>query len=65
MMGNRKRREPGPQKHAEGSHGEKTRRRFIQQLQSGEPEVKRAEGASVETHHRLVEGRDQHDEAEK
>jgi hypothetical protein len=64
-MGNRKRRVPGPQKHAEGGHGEKTRRRLIEQLQSGEPQAKRTEGAWIDGHHRLHEDRQQHDEAEK
>lgn len=64
-MGNRKRRQPGPQTHAEGSHGDKTRRRFIEQLQSGDPPAKRTEGAWIEGHHRLHEDRQQHDEAEK
>jgi hypothetical protein len=64
-MGNRKRRQPGPQTHAEGTHGDKTRRRFLEQLHSGEPPVKRTEGALMEGHHRLDEDRQQHDEAEK
>jgi hypothetical protein len=64
-MGNRKKRQPGPQKHAEGAHGEKTHRRLIEQLQSGERQPKRTEGAWIEGRHRLHEDRQQHDEAEK
>jgi hypothetical protein len=64
-MGNRKRRQPGPQHHAEGAHGEKTRRHFIQQLHANEPEVKRTEGASMAAAHLPPDEREQHDEAEK
>ena len=56
---------PGPQRHAEGAHGEKTHRRFIEQLQEGSPERKQTEAAPVEGHHRLHQEREQHDEAEK
>jgi hypothetical protein len=69
-MGNRKKRQPGPQQHAEGQHGEKTHKRLIEILQEGRtigedgPE-KRTEGAPVEGHHRLHQDRQQHDEAEK
>ena len=65
-MGNRKQRDPGPQRHAEGQHGEKTHRRFIQALgegdAAGEP---RTEQPPVEGHRRLHQDRQQHDEAEK
>ena len=56
---------PGPQRHAEGAHGEKTHRRFIEQLQEGNPEPKQTEAPPVEGHHRLHQDREQHDEAEK
>ena len=68
-MGNRKPRDTGPQRHAEGQHGEKTHRRFIEQLQesrtrdaANEP---RTEQPDIEGHHRLHQDREQHDEAEK
>lgn len=61
----KKGRTPGPQRHAEGAHGELTHRRFIEQLQEGSPERKQTEAAPVEGHHRLQEDRQQHDEAEK
>jgi len=64
-MGNRKARRPGPQRHAEGQHGERTHRRFIEQLQEGTAAAKRTEGRPVDGHHRLHEERQQHDEAEK
>jgi hypothetical protein len=69
-MGNRKRREPGPQQHAEGQHGEKTHQRFIEILQEGgtgatEDGREKEEGAPIEGHHRLHQDRQQHDEAEK
>jgi hypothetical protein len=56
---------PGPQRHAEGAHGELTHRRFIEQLHEGAPERKQTEAPSVEGHHRLQQDRQQHDEAEK
>ncbi len=64
--------QPGPQDHAEGDHGPKTRARLRQQLQSGTPR-RPAEQVVEETRHnaayhgkrRLVEDRQQHDEAEK
>lgn len=69
-MGNRKKRDPGPQRHAEGQHGEKTHGRFIEMLQEGRTigehgAAKRTEMPPVEGHHRLHQDRQQHDEAEK
>jgi len=71
-MGNRKPRQPGPQDHAEGDHGEKTRRHIAEQLQSRPPEEpeaqvieKKRHRAAYEGKRRLVEDRQQHDEAEK
>jgi hypothetical protein len=69
-MANRKKRAPGPQQHAEGQHGEKTHKRFIETLQEGrtigeEGPEKRTESGPVEGHHRLHQDRQQHDEAEK
>lgn len=64
-MGHRRKRELGPHQHAEGLHGEKTHRRFIEQLHEGERRAKRTEGAPVESHHRDGEEREQHDEAER
>lgn len=64
-MANRKKRNPGPQRHAEGQHGKKTHRRLIEQLQQpGTPREPRI-GAPVDGHHRLHQDREQHDEAEK
>jgi len=64
-MGNRKRREAGPQQHAEGQHGEKTHRHLLEQLQAGEPRTQPTEAAPAEGGRRLQEGREQHDPAEK
>ena len=74
-MGNRKPHDTGPQRHAEGQHGEKTHRRFIEQLQesrtaSAAGERRDAgealtEQPDIEGHHRLHQDREQHDEAEK
>ena len=64
-MGQRKKRQPGPQQHAEGMHGERTHSRFIEQLHEGSAPRKATEGADVEGHHRLHQDREQHDEAEK
>jgi hypothetical protein len=64
--------QPGPQDHAEGEHGAKTRQRILEQLQSGrheEPVKERRARAHLkagwEGKRRLVEDRQQHDEAEK
>ena len=55
----------GPQDHAEGGHGEKTRSKILEQLHSG---GQRKEGKEPVEHpgaHRLVADRQQHDAAEK
>ena len=61
-----------PQAHAEGQHGKKTHGRFIEQLHEGpsaEPLSERLDHdqkrAAAEGKRRLVEDREQHDEAEK
>lgn len=71
-MGNRKRQQPGPQDHAEGDHGQKTRRQILEQLQSRprqEPELVRVLKQRIRSafrgKRRLVEDRQQHDEADK
>ena len=58
--------------HGEGEHGPKTRAKFVEQLESGpserpaEERVTRARGPAGETgKQRLVENREQHDEAEQ
>jgi hypothetical protein len=59
------------QNHAEGEHGDKTRREFLKELAgSEEPDVRHASdadefGRPVTGRHRLQEDRQQHDEAEK
>jgi hypothetical protein len=62
----------GPQVHAEGQHGEKTHARFMEQLHEGEHRESRADRAQHDRDlaaekggRRLVEDRQQHDEAEK
>jgi hypothetical protein len=68
-VGKRRRRTGG---HAEGEHGPKTEARIVEQLQSSTPEVptearlelERAD-AAYKGQRRLVEDRQQHDEAEK
>jgi hypothetical protein len=64
-MGTRKGRQPGPQRNAEGQHGQKTHRRFVEQLQEGVASAKSTEQPDVEGRHRLHQDRQQHDEAEK
>jgi hypothetical protein len=64
-MGHRRKRQPGPQQHAEGMHGDRTHSRFIEQLQEGTPQRKATEGTDIEGRHRLHQDREQHDEAEK
>ena len=69
-MGKRDGNANGPQKHAEGQHGERTHERFLEQIQHP---MHRGEGDASEpnvTHsdegrHRLDEDRQQHDEADK
>lgn len=61
----------GAQRHAEGQHGEKAHRRFIEQLQEGQTKEARDPAKEPEPRHRqdgehrLFEQRQQHDEAEK
>jgi len=62
----------GPQAHAEGQHGDKTHARFIEQLHEGkhrdspEDQVERdRQENAYDGSRRLVEDREQHDEAEK
>lgn len=65
----------GPQRHAEGQHGEKTHHHFIEDLHGkhggsleseGAPQEKQPEaGEPLHGRHRLDEDRQQHDEAEK
>jgi hypothetical protein len=64
----------GPQDHAEGQHGSKTRSKILEQLHSGngvKPEAAPTplepskNGAHHNSAHRLFEERQQHDEAEK
>ena len=64
-MGQRRKRDTGPQQHAEGQHGERTHRHLVDQLQSGGVVPKQTEAGDVEGHHRLHQDREQHDEAEK
>ena len=64
-MARKRGQQQGAQRHAEGQHGEKTHRRFVEQLQEGTHTPRRTEGSDVEGHHRLHQDRQQHDEAEK
>lgn len=68
-MGNHRKRTPGPQYHAEGQHGEKTHRRFIEMLTESagarDDDNAPVERAHAEGQRRLQEDRQQHDEAEK
>jgi hypothetical protein len=64
-MAHRKKRQPGPQQHAEGMHGERTHSRFLEQLHEGSSQPKATEGTDIEGRHRLHQDREQHDEAEK
>ena len=75
-MKNGEEREPGRQQgaqtHAEGQHGDKTRARLLEELQSGnrEPSPRAGHGHAYDPtasdgKHRLSEDREQHDEAER
>jgi hypothetical protein len=74
-MQNRDGVQKGPQDHAEGQHGAKTRSKILEQLHSGngngavDPAKNGVETNKNPAHHnaahRLFEERQQHDEAEK
>jgi hypothetical protein len=66
-MKNRDGIQKGPQEHAEGGHGAKTRSKIIEQLHSGNGAVQRRANNDVEKNgaRRLVEDRQQHDDGEK
>jgi hypothetical protein len=75
-MQNRDGVQKGPQDHAEGQHGSKTRSKILEQLHSGNgngatpetPPIPREPTKHLAHHnsaHRLFEERQQHDEAEK
>ena len=73
-MQNRDGVQKGPQDHAEGQHGSKTRGKILEQLHSGNgvkpvpppnPLEPSKNGAHHTAAHRLFEERQQHDEAEK
>lgn len=58
----------GPQDHAEGGHGAKTRNKILEQLHSGNGATQRkpnTNGTGPSGAHRLVEDRKQHDAGEK
>jgi hypothetical protein len=75
LMQNRDGVQKGPQDHAEGQHGAKTRTKILEQLHSGngngavDPNKDELEPTKSVAHHnaahRLFEERQQHDEAEK
>jgi hypothetical protein len=66
-------RQPGPQQHAEGQHGDAAHTAFIESLHGKHGGSEESEGSPqaensdrpIAGHHRLVEEREQHDEAEK
>jgi hypothetical protein len=72
-MQNRDGVQKGPQEHAEGQHGSKTRSKILEQLHSGngvKPEtppnpLEPKNDSHHNAAHRLFEERQQHDEAEK
>src|SRR3954463_14349542 len=73
LMQNRDGVQKGPQDHAEGQHGSKTRSKILEQLQSGNGATDNGSSglerpknlAHHNAAHRLFEDRQQHDEAEK
>ena len=55
----------GPQQHAEGQHGSKTHRKFIENLHRKlDPADDTVIASDTTGRHRLFENREQHDEAE-
>jgi hypothetical protein len=73
LMQNRDGVQKGPQDHAEGQHGSKTRSKILEQLHSGNGATDNGSNgldrpknlAQHNAAHRLFEERQQHDEAEK
>ena len=62
----------GAQAHAEGQHGEKARSRFLEEIQASSPERESGERGDgddrlhpIDGGHRLFEGREQRDPAER
>ena len=66
-MQNRDGVQKGPQDHAEGEHGAKTRSKILEQLHSRNGAVERRPSTNGDHNgaHRLVEDRQQHDAGEK
>jgi hypothetical protein len=64
-MGKRDGRQKGAQQHAEGQHGSKAHKRFIESLQESQVPADNVIARSGEGGHRLREDREQHDEADK
>lgn len=64
-MQNRDGHQKGPQDHAEGGHGEKTRNKILEQLHSGGQHKAAKAGDEHPGAHRLDADRQQHDAAEK
>jgi hypothetical protein len=65
-MGKRNGRQKGAQTHAEGQHGAKAHARFIESLHESHEPVELDMGTThAEGGHRLSEGRQQHDEADR
>jgi hypothetical protein len=68
-MAKRRGKQKGAQQHAEGAHGEKTHAELIAELQSSLPKEPRSERPEdvlmTPGHHRLEEGRTQHDTADQ
>jgi hypothetical protein len=74
LMQNKDGVQKGPQDHAEGQHGSKTRNKILEQLKNGNGATPQKSQNGVEppkstahhnSAHRLFEERQQHDEAEK
>jgi hypothetical protein len=67
LMQNKDGVQKGPQDHAEGGHGAKTRGKILEQLHSGNGAVRRPNGNGTDRNgsRRLVEDRQQHDDGEK
>jgi len=67
-MQNKNGKQKGPQDHAEGQHGSKTRSKILEQLHSGNGAAHRRSnnnGTEQNGANRLVEDRKQHDPGEK
>ena len=64
-MSKRDGQQKGAQKHPQGGHGDRTRSRIVEQLNSGNNANDEPEPVNSAGKHHIYEDREQHDEADK